>query len=474
MEIVIGGDRWVLGGGTTYAATVAHELQRLGHEVTIWTPEVAGLSQDGLRVVTDERDLPDAADVVYAQTTIASYELAHRYPTTPQVFAVHADEYAVAVPPQLPGMTTAVVALSDRIARRIAAFALEVETVRLRQPVDTQRFAPRTKLRDPARKILLYGNYLRGDRRSMFEGVCAELGLECTQIGGPNGVYTTTPEHDLCEADIVVGKARTIVEALACGRAAYVFDHNGADGWVTPERYALLESDNFGGQAEPVPVTPERLRADLAAYRPEMGVANRDLAVVNHSANRHAQALVKLFSRLEPHRGRPVTAAKELARLARVQWATESRAAQLGARVESLAAERDAFGEERGAFAAERDALGTERDALLAERQALSVERERLLAETRRLDAAARAAHEGAAKTVGWADGVAGAARAAEQRAMAAEARADEAEARARAAVEREHALLTTRRVRIATALAKPLDKLRAWRTRLLAVFTTS
>ena len=81
------------------------------------------------------------------------------------------------------------------------------------------------------------------------------------------------------DADIVIGKARVIVEAMASGRAAYVYDHNGGDGWVTSERYALLEADNFGGQAEAVAADLERLRSDLKAYRPDMGVANRQLAV---------------------------------------------------------------------------------------------------------------------------------------------------------------------------------------------------
>ena len=67
------------------------------------------------------------------------------------------------------------------------------------------------------------------------------------------------------DADIVIGKARVIVEAMASGRAAYVYDHNGGDGWVTPERYELLEADNFGGQAEPVAADRARLRADLRA-----------------------------------------------------------------------------------------------------------------------------------------------------------------------------------------------------------------
>ncbi len=41
---------------------------------------------------------------------------------------------------------------------------------------------------------------------------------------------TTSPQ-----ADIVVGKARAVLDAMSCGRPAYVYDAFGADGWVTAD-----------------------------------------------------------------------------------------------------------------------------------------------------------------------------------------------------------------------------------------------
>jgi hypothetical protein len=120
------------------------------------------------------------------------------------------------------------------------------------------------------------------------------------------------------EADIVFGKARVIHEAMACGRPAYVYDHNGGDGWVTGERYAALAADNFGGQGSEGVIDERHLIADLEAYDPDMGLVNRDLAVRHHSATRHAAALVALFDQLTP-RERPLDAPlDELARAVRV------------------------------------------------------------------------------------------------------------------------------------------------------------
>lgn len=414
MQILVGTHQfsWI-GGADTYVATVCEHLQRLGHDVTIFAAELGEMTdiarESGLVVLDDERALPAEPDVIYAQDAFAALLLAERYPRTPQVFAIHADEWDLWLPPQLQGLIAAVVALHERVGKRARAAAVVPEIVRLRQPVDTVRFSPRGPLRDPPKRALLLGNYLMGDRLKLVLRACAETGIECERLGYKSGEWTTEPEVAMCDADIVIGKARVIVEAMACGRAAYVYDHNGGDGWVTPERYALLEADNFGGQAEPTVTDLERLRRDLAEYRPDMGPANRDLAVVNHSANKHAQELALLFRRLAP-RAKPVAGPlRELARLVRVQTDIDRRAHRL---------EVEAHLSRERVFALEQELADSNSHA-----RDLG---ERLL----ELDAHAQALAE----------------------------RVLELDAAAREAVEREESLRRQLRVRFALTLARPLD----------------
>jgi hypothetical protein len=319
--------------------------------------------------------------------------------------AIHADEYDLWLPPQLPGVTAAVVALHDRVAKRARAAAVVPEVVRLTQPVDTERFSPRGPLRDPPRSALLLGNYLTGDQLEVVARACDDAGIAWEQVGYKSGGPTREPERLMGDADIVIGKARVIVEAMASGRAAYVYDHNGGDGWVTPERYALLEADNFGGQAEPVAVDLARLRSDLRRYRPDMGAANRQLAVANHSANKHAQDLALLFRRLSP-RAQPVDGPlRELARLVRVQTDIDRRAHALAVEARQ-ARERE-------------DGVRVELAAAQARLAELDAQSEALQARVAELDQAARGA------------------------------------------LGRERALLSQRRVRLGLALAGPLDRAR-------------
>ena len=224
----------------------------------------------------------------------------------------------------------------------------------------------------------------------------------------------------------MVGKARVIVEAMACGRAAYVYDVFGSDGWVTNDTYARLEADNFSGQTGTPPVDVARLRSDLELYRSDMGAANRELAVVHHGAGKHAAQLVELFERVAPRPRPRTTPLREMARLVRVQWEAEERAIGLGLEAGSLWDE-------------------LERNRLEAAKLSEELERQRLEAAALR-DELAR--HRRRLSEL-------------EPTAAVLERRGRELEA-ARAQAEQELGdVLGQRRVRLGIALARPLDVLR-------------
>ncbi|HKH22090.1 MAG TPA: hypothetical protein VKA88_00590, partial [Solirubrobacterales bacterium] len=257
-----------------------------------------------------------------------AYLLADHYPGRPQALCLHSgsSELDRWHPPQLPGIAGAIVVLHDRLARRAAALAHREEVVRLRQPVDLSRFSPRGAIRDSPQVALLLGNTRSSTPRDPVRQACETLGLECLELG--YGTTTTlTPEQEINQVDMVIGSGRSIVEAMACGRAAFVYDHLGGDGWVTPDSYPALEAINFAhATSDCAMVTPEEVADRLREYRSSMGSANLELARVNHSAARHAEELVALFERLEPGTPPPNTPLRELARMSRVQWQAESRA----------------------------------------------------------------------------------------------------------------------------------------------------
>jgi hypothetical protein len=362
VELVLGHQKLAAAGGTeTYLLTVAEQLQRLGHEVTIFALEAGEMahvaSSRGLRVITAEHDLPGSCDGVIAQDAVVSLILAARYPGTVQVFVAHAPGADFHRPVQLADVISAVVVLNDRVARRLDGLAQRHEIVRLRQPIDIQRFSPRGGPRAAPEQVLLVSNYMLGRPREVLAQACAGAGLRLEHLGR-HGRPSTTPELDIADSDITVGHGRAALEGMASGRAVYIFHHQGGDGWITAASYPAFEADGFAGAGNDDTIDGARVQRDLAAYRPDMGIVNRQLVFAHHHALDHARDLVVLLRRLSPgspsHSPAPL---REMARLVRMQWQTEGR------RVD-LAAENDAL---RGQLERERARAREESAAIHAE-----------------------------------------------------------------------------------------------------------
>jgi hypothetical protein len=231
------------------------------------------------------------------------------------------------------------------------------------------------------RVAMTIGNYVHGQRLTLLRRACDRAGITLRHIGA-HGEGEQPADEILNDADIVFGKARVIVEALATGRAAYVFDHNGGDGWVTAASYARLADDNFGGQSLADVIDEDGLVRDLALYDPQMGLVNLDLAVVHHAAAKHAAALVEVLERVAaaPRVPPPDAPLREMARLVRLYHRADAQSFALRPALEQLAIRTSAAearaAELRGQLdelqrhaqqAAERD---TSRDAALGEARA--------------------------------------------------------------------------------------------------------
>jgi hypothetical protein len=315
------------GGTETYLLTVATTLERLGHDVHLYARNQGRMAEvareSGLRVAATLDALPEACDGVISNFGDVAYDLVARYPGVAQLYVCHSVIFSVQWPPQAADEIQRVVVMNDSVGDVVGATANAPEIVRLRQPVDTQRFFPRTALPVQPRRLLLFGNYAAGARRAMVEAVCREAGIELV-AAGTTSHPTERPEDPINDSDVVMGYGRCIVEAMACGRAAYVYDHQGGDGWVTPESYDAIEAGGFSGRGTGDVITSERMLADLRSYSPQMGIHNRDLAIGRHEARDHAVALVEALaaSRVSTRAGADLPW-RELGRLTRVMGRQE-------------------------------------------------------------------------------------------------------------------------------------------------------
>lgn len=333
------------GGSETYLLTIAEQLERLGHRVTISASEFGAPAElaieRGLTVARSPEALPAAPDAVIAQDHPSALTMADRYPSAPRLFVCHSGLLSVSQPPRLAGAAAAVVVMSDfvRTAIESLAGAQQHRIHRLRQPIDIVRFSPRGAIASQPRRALLFGNYLRGPRRDQIASVLERAGIEVAQIGR-HGKATARPEEELAQADIVFGYGRSLLEAMACGRAAYVLDHGGGDGWITSESWGRIEAAAFAGRSTPDVIDAARLASDLERYHVSMGTANRDLVVLNHNATRHAWSLVEILRSLGAS-DVPPAPLEEMSRLVRQAWRAEGLALDLAGELDSNSGSRD-------------------------------------------------------------------------------------------------------------------------------------
>jgi hypothetical protein len=326
MKVVLALGSLGIGGTESYSLTVAEQLDRLGHEVSIYTPQPGAgvaVARDRGIAVQGPGELPAEIDAAFVQDAAVAYEIAELRPQARRVFVTHSESFDPQSPPQLTGVVEAAVALNERVARRLRAFAGELPVVRLRQPIDNERFLPYGALPPRPREALVISNNNLAERRPLLEAAAGEAGLSLSWLGGEAG-QTPDPRERIASAQIVIGYGRSLLEAMSCGRAAFVYDWAGGEGWVTAESYPRIEADGFAGRDEVV-LSGEEMAAALAAYDPAMGPVNRDLVVAHHRANVHAQELLDLLGEVSPRDPADAPLA-EMGRLVRLEWRARSEA----------------------------------------------------------------------------------------------------------------------------------------------------
>lgn len=185
----------------------------------------------------------------------------------------------------------AYVSVSEAVQRHIP-YRSEV----IGNPIDPARFAPTSSVNPTLTRVAFVSNR-QGDARPLVEAARELLPeVEFRIVGMENGV--ADPETVYNWADLVIGIARTAMEALACGRNVIALDYLGMHGLVTKENLVQMKAHNFGGHAPGTWPTPERLVTELRRYDPNIDL--RDTIVEEHSPHAIASAYLNLATRIRP------------------------------------------------------------------------------------------------------------------------------------------------------------------------------
>jgi hypothetical protein len=261
------------GGGDLYVRDLAFALMRHG-----WTPIVYskqhGRIADELRratipVVSQLDAIASPPQVIHGHQVLETLAAITRFPDAPALFVCHDALSWHSIPPLSPRIG-AYIAVDDNCRDRmmfehsIPEAAIHVIT----NAVDLVRFRQRGPLpAKPARALVFSNGAIENLWVAPIRDACTQRGIRLDVIGYGADRFRENPEDVLQQYDLVFGKARCALEALATGAAVVVCDRAGLAGIVTSANVAELRQLNFGARSlQRGVITKETILAEIDRY----------------------------------------------------------------------------------------------------------------------------------------------------------------------------------------------------------------
>lgn len=258
------------GGTELYVRDLALGLQRAGHRPMVWSPFVGEVAQDlraaGVPVHEDLTDVRAAPDVVHGHHGDETMAALSRFPDVPGLYVAHDAEAWQDEAPIHPRLLR-YLAVDELCRERLLARGVDpARTEVVPNAVDLHRFPRRGALPQRPRRALLLANTAREDGYlAVVRAACERAELEL-DVAGSGTDRVVRPEQVLADYDLVFGKARVALEALAVGCAVVLLDLRGIGGMVTSAVLPEWRRWNFGRRLLSGTHDVTRLLAEIKRY----------------------------------------------------------------------------------------------------------------------------------------------------------------------------------------------------------------
>lgn len=280
-------------GSETATAEIARALRRAGHDIWIYSPNCGRTAEElaqGGPVTARLDDWKDTRfDVAHVHHNVTFPEIKRVFPELPCVYLCHGWLPPEETPP-VDSQIHRYLAVSEETAEKTQRPGVRV----MRNAVDTRLFFSKREIGLKVRKVLAVSNHFKGYAEPLLAEACKRIGAEY-ELAGMETIVCWDMHEKMQEADLVVSLGRGAIEAMACGRAVLVFDHNGGDGLVDKETYSEIRKFNFSGRRYGRRYTVDELIDVLSGYRQEMGRFCRQAAFLWHDVDDQARRLVEEY-----------------------------------------------------------------------------------------------------------------------------------------------------------------------------------
>jgi hypothetical protein len=277
-------------------------LRESGCEPIIYCSHLGCMSDEivksGIPVVSSLENVKIAPDVIHGHHHVETLAALHRFPGVPGIFVCHdAGSWADFAP--VHPMLRTYVAVDFNCRERLIKEALlkEEEICVIGNAVDMKRFQQRPPLPKKAVRAVVFSSYAKpGDAwLEAIRGACDAEKISLEVIGAGVGRLCERPETILGGFDLVFGKARCVIEALATGGAAIMCDFRGLGGMVTPENVEHALNWNCGARLLTRKADVDNVRAEIRRYDPAAARAVSDLVRQRRGLDQSARAYRSLY-----------------------------------------------------------------------------------------------------------------------------------------------------------------------------------
>jgi hypothetical protein len=259
-------------GSELYVRDLALALLKRGHHPVAYSMrlgDVAAELRGSTVVVVDRLDqMAEPPDVIHGQHHYETMTALLHFPGVPAVSVCHGWSPWQEAPPKHPRILR-YVAVDDTCRDRltvengIPSSCVDV----MLNFVDLERFRPRSLLPSIPRKALVFSNQLNQQSGlPALRAACEARGLSLDVAGFGAGNPVACPEDVLGDYDLVFGKARCALEALAVGCAVIACDAAGLAGMVSSSNFEAWRRLNFGIRSLRRPLEVGALIAEIDRY----------------------------------------------------------------------------------------------------------------------------------------------------------------------------------------------------------------
>jgi hypothetical protein len=260
------------GGTELYVRDLALGLQRAGYRPMVWSPIVGEVADDlrasGVPVFDDLEAVTPVPDMIHAHHGDETRAALSRFPDIPGIYVQHDAEAWQDEPPRHPRLLRWG-AVDELCRERLVTAGIDPDRILVvPNSVDLDRFARRPPLPERPRRALMFSNTAREDGYvPVVREACERTGIDL-DVAGIGVAAVVRPEAVLDRYDVVFGKGRSALEALAVGCAVVVLDLRGMAGMVTSDQLTEWRRWNLGRRLLTRTHDTARLQEELARYDP--------------------------------------------------------------------------------------------------------------------------------------------------------------------------------------------------------------